>query len=288
MRKNNISYPYPVLRAEPVDFENSCFMSEYKLETSREGYTLMVDFSVSDSYSQSLIKEGKIRYAVHMICKETLFRNMYTSGDCRQKIFVKAGDIHGDVFVTGYLVADTEIDNYSNPDFGEGYKGISFTLHQGDIVGIGAKVKFQALFDKEIITDAASIMQVAEDRNIKYMETDIDNDHIIIKLPPAQFKIYRNLKFDKTKWDIANATIVIPTLVEVLSVMNQDRKAKERNESDFDSYPWFRTLSRNILEVAGKLNISEDELYEHPCRTAQILMNNNSAKVFNLIDEGSD
>lgn len=288
MRKNNISYPYPVLRAETVDFENSRFMSEYKLETSREGYTLTVDFSVKDSYSQSLIKEGKIKYAVHMICRETLFRKMYKSGDCKQTIFIKAGDVHGDVFVTGYLVADTEIANYSNPDFSEGYKGISFTLHQGDIVGIGDKIKFEAVFANEIITDAASIMQVAEDCNIKYMATDIDNDHIIIKLPSDQFKIYRKLKFDKAKWDIANAIIVIPALVEVLSVMNHDRKAKARNESDFDSYPWFRTISRNISEVAGKLKVSEDEMYEHPCRTAQILMKNNSGKVFNLIDEGDD
>lgn len=288
MRKNNISYPYPVLRAEPVDFKSGHFVIQYNLETTRAGYTLTVDFNVNDPYSQNLIKEGKIKYAVHVLCRDTLLRKMYKSDASKQVISIKAEDVHGAVFVRGYLIAESEITNYSNPDFAEGYKGFSFTLHQGDIIGIGERWRFDAVFEEEIITNAASIMRIEEDNSIKYMETDLENDHIIIKLPPEQVEIYRSLQFDKTKWDITHAAIVVPVLVEVIAVMNQERKAQDEYESGYCAYPWFRTISRNITEVAGKLKMQEDELYEHPCRTAQILMKNNSAKVLNLISEGGD
>lgn len=280
MLRNDVSYPYPVLRTETGDFDNSIFTDEFELKAVQNGYELTPKFSVNNSYIERLIEEGKLKYAVSIICKSTLMREMKYVENDGTPIFLSAETVHYQVNYGGYIIAIQDVEDYSDIDFSEGYQGISFKLGRGAVVGIGNEHHFKALFEKDIINDASSIISIRGSDQEKYMKVDLENDHINVILPTVQCSAYKRCGGKKQKYTLLHSVVIIPALVEAISVI----KATD-SEADLAKRPWFITISQIITKLASSLNESEEMLYDYPTRTAQIIMSDNSGSALKIIDE---
>mgnify|MGYP003292548749 CR=1 FL=1 len=287
MLRNDVSYPYPILRTDTGDFDNSVFTDKFELKTVQNGYELTPKFSVNNSYIEKLIEEGKLKYAVSIICKSTLLREMRYVENDGTPIFLAAETVHYQVNYGGYIVAVQDIEDYIDTDFSEGYRGISFKLSRGAVVGIGNERHFKALFEKDVINDASSIISVLGSDQEKFMKVDLHCEHINVILPTAQCSMYKRCGGKTQEYTILHSVVIIPALVEAISTMKKEIAAMENGEED-DSLverPWFITLSQIIRKLADSMGEPEYILYDYPVRTAQIIMGNNSGAALKIIEE---
>lgn len=280
MLSNNANYPYPVLRTTAVDYNASVFNDDCTLEVTPNGYKIITNFSVNNDQISEMINQGILNYALYISCKSTLLREMKYTDPQNPVIEIGSDEVHYLVSYLPYIICTQDIERFSTEDFVDDYTGIDYRLESGSIIGIGTDRQFHALFEKDIIRDASSIIEVQGSDNEKFMKIDLEGNKIKVILPADQCGIYKNLKGKKNKYSLANSVVIIPALIEAISLMREtdddDEPAKK---------PWFLTLQKQISEISRTLNEPESKLYDYPARTAQIIMSNNSGAALKAIEE---
>ena len=280
MLRSDASYPYPVIRTTAGDFGKTVFKDDIKVEAGIDGYKLTTNFSVNNPAIQNMLNKGLLKYAVSITCKSTLLREMYYVDVVPSEIMIDAGNVHYQVNYIAYIIANEEISHYTNEDFSEDYKGIEFRLKRGDIVGIGTPRLFKALYERDQINDVSSIITVSGSDTQNYMTVDLDNPQIKVILPKEQLSLYKTCGNRKDKYSLLHSVVVIPALMEAIYVAQTAEDGSEEAQR-----PWCITLQQQIKQLSSMLHESEEFLYEHPLRTAQIIMNNNSKSALNSIEE---
>lgn len=271
MLRADVSYPYPVVRTTTVDFGCTVFSDQIQLETTDTGYRFITDFSVNNEEITQLIKNRILSYAVFVSCKSTLLRKMYYVDSDNPIINIDAKDVHYQVKYMPLIVALQDIDAYWNEDFSEDYKEEPYKLTRGSIFGIGSERQFRALFDKDIIRDAASIVSISGSNEEKYMKIILDSNQIKVLLPTDQCTKYKGFKTERSKYALLHSVFVVPALIEAITAIQTTDP-----EDDRAHRPWFITLEQEIQKLSTKLHEPLDNFYEYPTRTAHILLENNS------------
>lgn len=278
MLRSDVSYPYPIVRTTAVDFYTTVFNDEITIEATSDGYRLKTNFSVNNESVSEMIAKGKLRYAVGITCKSTLLREMHYV-DPDDVITIHAGKVHYQVNYIAYIIATEDIPLYLLDDFIDDYKDVDYSLKEGSVVGIGLSRSFKALYEADHIKDAASIITVSGSDQAKHMTVDLDNPQISVILPQEQCTSYKNCKGRKDKYPLLNSVVVIPALMEAITAIGN------QEDDEMSKRPWFITLEMEIKRLAKQLNESEDYLYEHPLRTAQIIMDNISGYALKSIED---
>lgn len=280
MLRNEASYPYPVIRTITGDFRNTVFNDDITFETTKDGFRLHPHFSINNSDIKKLIDLGRLKYAISVTCKSTLFRKMYFIEKEDTVIEIPAGDVHFQVNYIAYIVACEDINEYYVPDFSEDYQNIMFNIKRGSIIGIGHMKTFRALYDKDLIKDASSIIEVLGSDSVKYMKVELEHPHIQVILPQKQCDAYKNCKGRKNKYPLLSAVVVVPALMEAI-----DAASKCSDGDDVSMRPWCITLKEQITKISKQMHIDEEQLYESRLTTAQIILGNNSEFALKKIEE---
>lgn len=283
MPSDYVNYPYPVIKTYTDNFEKTVFVDSITRETNPKGYILKTDFSVNNDQITEMINNGLLQYAVYVVCKTTMLRKMFYITDENPNIEINANEVHYLVSYKAFVICKKDIPDYYNDDFVPEYKGIKFSLKQGDIVAVGEEQSFDAIFEKDIIKDAASIIQVQGSDNEKYMRIELGEHHIQVIIPSDECLTYKNIGNTKSKYPLLHAVLTIPALIEAISTMSI--QLEKDPEGDLTHLAWFMTLQHAISKIAEEHNKTEDFLYEHPSYTAQIIFNNNLKTVLQRIDE---
>lgn len=286
MLRNDVSYPYPVLRTFLSDYKESFFYSDITVETTDSGYQLSYDFSVNNDKKNKLFADGLLSYAMYICCPRTLMREVQYLASGKDCINIKAEDVHYQVEYASYIIAVQDINHFTDEDFGEGFENIDFTIPKGSIVGIGRSGQFTAMFNDDIIKDAGSIIKIKGSDNEKYMKIDLSGDTIVVWMPTEQSTIYKNMPKSKNSQTLLHSIVTIPALVEAIALIAKTRESRSPEDQECAERPWYLTIDRAIKELAKASGESEQLLYDYPLRTAQMIMKNNSAKALKLI-EGS-
>ena len=271
MLRADVCYPYPVLRPVAVDFVNTIFSDQIHVENTATGYKLITNFTVNNDNIAQMIEKGILSYAVFVFCKTTLLRKMFYIDNDNPIINIEAKDVHYQVKYTAFMVVLQDIAAYWDEDFEEDYKENHYKLGRGSIFAIGSERQFRALYDKDIIHDAASIVSISGSDEEKYMKIILDSPQIKVLLPKEQVTKYKAFKNEKSKYPLLHSIFVVPALVEAISTMQTTEP-----EDDMAHRPWFITLEQEINKLSQKLDEPLDNLYEYPTRTAHILLENNS------------
>ncbi len=271
MLRADVSYPYPVLRPTAVDFDSTVFTDIIQIENTSKGYRLITEFSVNNENIRRMIEDRILSYAVFVSCRSTMLRKMYYIDSDNPIIDIEAKDVHYQVNYTAFMVVLQDIDSYWDEDFSEDYRENHYRLGRGSVFGIGSERQFRALFDKDIIRDAASIVNISGSDEEKFMKIILDNDQIKVLLPTEQCTKYKGFKNEKSKYPLLHSIFVVPALVEAISAMQTTEP-----EDDRAHRPWFITLEQELAKLSQTLHEPLDNLYEFPTRTAHILLENNS------------
>src|SRR5690606_26934476 len=85
--------------------------------------------------------EGKAKYALHVECPQTSFRKIYQSDESRIEANIPENRIRGKIDVHAFVLAKETIENYTNPNLNNFYKGASITYEKGNILALGDAVE---------------------------------------------------------------------------------------------------------------------------------------------------
>ena len=185
--KNNRLYPYPVLSQDHDDYvDNSFYPNDLSFEHDSETATIKTNIVIGDEMIKSFISDGSISLNCHVECSTTKYRKVFKIGfdelnDC--KIDIPLKDINDTVEICFVLVANQDIESYSNPNL-----------------------------------NVPSIFDITKSETEEHITFDFETgDKIIIYLPPEDYLIYEKSK--GTAIRIKQMMTVIPVLVELFGIL---------------------------------------------------------------------
>ena len=271
MLNDNMNFPYPILRENNEDYKKSKFISNVSVNSEENGFRINAEFLVENERIKKLIDDDFVEYALQIECTKTWFRSIETSKNNIIEIFIKSDKLNQKVVLCPCLIVKKNIENYTNDDFSDDYENMFFDIHIGEALAVGKIKYFEANYEKDIINKPASIVNVTYDEKIKNMECYIEYERIQVVLPKEQYKYYIQNSNDENKYPIMNSIVVIPALVQALSIMSKD-------ESDYENYNWYKTIRNKLMKLCSNKDTDYKKMLETPVSTAQILVENISEK----------
>lgn len=277
----NINYPYPIIREYTDDYQSTDFIGELKVLLEPHGYAVHTNFEISNEEIRSLLSKGILTYALEVQCVSTWFRKLYLIQD-NKVIRLDSQMIHERVELMPCIIVATAIEGFTNKDFAEEYQGMKFDLNVGDIIGIGQKRTFDALYQNDIIKNGSSIVDVGGSDKLKEIQCDFSRSTIKITLPVDQYESYRSCGYNRSKYKMLNAILIVPVLVEAIGIIAADEKDQD-HQSGHQNRAWYKTIVVNLKRFAENDERKYMQLLEKPFASAELLLGNNSAKALDFL-----
>ena len=223
MLNSAINYPYPLLRATPGDYLHSLFNATINVKSLTNGYEISVDFHLENNEMKELIREHKASYALEIQCISTWYRKLEFSASDSLVLFIPSTLIHERVDLCPCIVAIDSIADFHSSDFAEEYDSLSIPINTGEVLAIGERKKFDALYKDDIIRKSESIVHFKTDDHATTMFCEWEYEIIQIHLPPKQYDEYNRIgKWEPWKIPLLNAIYIIPVIVEAITFIYQD------------------------------------------------------------------
>lgn len=102
-------YPYPVLAYYSDDYKDGSF--EATIDLRKDGYNIRIDFmaSLTNEGLKRLIQTGQARYAYHLECAQTGFREVVTTDKVSESCVLSDKKICGKLQICPFIVAVQDI-----------------------------------------------------------------------------------------------------------------------------------------------------------------------------------
>lgn len=246
--KNNRLYPYPVLSQDHDDYvDNSFYPNDLSLEHDSETATIKTNIVIGDDMIKSFISDGSISLNCHVECSTTKYRKVFKIGfdelnDC--KIDIPLKDINDTVEICFVLVANQDIESYSNPNLNARYLDANISLFKYRTLGYTETEEFKIKKQLDTNGEVPSIFDITKSETEEHITFDFETgDKIIIYLPPEDYLIYEKSK--GTAIRIKQMMTVIPVLVELFGIL------KSGDNSDFIDKGWYMVLERALEKIPG-------------------------------------
>lgn len=282
MLNSSMNYPYPILRGEKTDYQNSVFTAQLSKKNLIDGYMIKVIYSVSNPEIQQLIEDKKAAYALQIQCVSTWFRKLEISSTSIHEFKLPSNMIHERVDMCPCIIALEDITNFNNPDFSEDFEGITFSVNSGEVLAIGERQKFDAIYKDDIIKKGDPIVHFISDEQASVMYCEYDFDTIRIHLPKQQNAKYNHIgTYEGWKVPVLNAIYVIPAIAMGIEEIYKDTCLG--GNGMMERWSWYKTLKVMIQRKAKDVDSVYRKMLSDPIKTAQMLMNDNSAQALEIV-----
>lgn len=244
MNLSDISLPYPVLGVNddvmpvlPADAVTVVNGEDDKCFT----------FSISLKYSNNdilrLVNEGSAVYTCEYECSKTMMRQCVKAATPQFKIVIPRTAVAGRINFNAYVTVVKPISDYVNSGFNDDYAGAAFDMEPGDILAAFPSWSYDADIDYAKLQAAGSFMMIRENKNIADVLFNIEEDKIMIELPPKHYEAYCNDTVRGSAQTI-HSSLVLNALTYALL-----------NYKDHEEKLWARTIDyrlRTEEEFKGK------------------------------------
>lgn len=268
-------YPYPVLAYYSDDYKDGSF--EATIDLRKDGYNIRIDFmaSLTNEGLKQLIQTGQARYAYHLECAQTGFREVVTTDKVSESCVLSDKKICGKLQICPFIVAVQDITGYNNPGFHDDYSGAAFEIEAGCVLAVGRQVNATITKETEDLANTPSVFSI--------MIVGIDGQKIVIKLPLNDYYSYKQLAKAPITQPVLNAITIIPALTYALEEL-KCRSIEEREE--LSECIWYRTVRKALLTKFDVDIESDDFNQQNMVVLAQRLINDPLAEAFKVLCDG--
>jgi hypothetical protein len=245
MKLTERAFPHPVV-GNSDDVLDSAFQATIEPKYDHESYHISVRVACSSPTICELVNRGQACYVLHVECGNTLYREKFDFNSTEWNVVIPRQNLHSTVDVNVFVIAQRDIRSYrienAHPDYGN----MSFSVETGDILAVAEGLSFDADIDFDMLRSVRSIVEVAErtdDQESAPVVIDLNYERIRLVLSKADFATYRVLRTNKVLSQTLIAMLVIPALVEAITVLRG-------SGSDYEELRWYRCLKKKI-EVEG-------------------------------------
>lgn len=259
MKLSQRSFPHPVV-GNADDVVDAAFQAAISVYNDRVNYYICVKVQCSSNTISKLVKKGDAAYVLHVECGNTLYRSATEFTQDEREFMIPGEYLNSTVEVNVVAQAKKDIAKYKVDQAHADYGDATFSVSAGDILAVSEGFTFDADINFDTLRSMSSIMQIREhdDPGDLPMEVDLSDEKITIYLSHLDFENYKIIRAHSALSASLIATLVLPALVEALTVLKGDH-------SDVEDTRWCRCLKRRI-EHAGL------SLEAHPLRLAQDLL----------------
>jgi hypothetical protein len=249
MRIRPRSYPHPVLTHFSDDIVNSVFMPVVTVRANKNAYVFDAVFKTNNADLLTLIGNKKARYAVHVECAQTRYRNVFKDGAEKFTFEIAAGMLDGHVELTLFILAASPMDKYRNGHFHPDYARLTFRVRKGDTLAVGHDREFTAEKKNDPLRNVPSIFSIVPSdlEDATGMDIDASGPKVRVTLSRPNFDAYASLKSDQSLHPMLSAVVIVPALVAVL-----DEIRRAAIEGTIDSYAdrrWFIVVARRLRDM---------------------------------------
>lgn len=255
MQLRNRYYPYPVIVEGGDYYENSEFSSSVNQEM--EGYDAKITITVelNDTLLLQKIEQGEVVYAHHIECPQTCYRRVIKTKEKVKDILLKDKDVNGIVQICSFVIAEKDIDKYTNESFAADYRGWKFNIEKGCILAIGNQYNVRINKIRDDLANTSSIFSIVPnaDQTENNLLVDLGQQKIVISLPEKTYQQYYNIQGYIDIQPAMHSMIIVPALVYVFSELRSTENLEE-----MEYYRWYRSLKKACNGIG--INIDEEGL----------------------------
>lgn len=284
--KNKL-YPYPVLSSYSDDYK--CGSFDVEVGIIRDGYNLIINFcaSLTSEGMLELIKSGRAKYVFHLECAQTGFRTAVQTNKPSEEYPLLSKSINGKLQICSFVVASSDIKDYSNQDFHDDYSGLHFDIEEGCVLAVSKMVVVNISKEIDEPSNTSSIFNVImnTDRNCHEMLVDMTGRKILVMLPLNDYYCCKQLQKTPLAQPILNAMTIIPALIYVLEEL---KSYSSQDLADVEDILWFRVLKKTLRKQFGIDMESDDFRNQNIVALAQKLINSPISDAFKVLATGFD
>jgi len=243
------SYPHPVLAHFGDDIVNSAFMPVVTVKANKNAYSFDAIFKTNNTDLLKLIAQKEARYAVHVECPQTRYRNIFKSESDKMSFEIPAGMLDGNVEVTSFILASKPIDKYRNDLFHPDYAKLTFRVRKADTLAVGLDHEFTAEKKVDPLRKVPSIFSIQPNDEPEATGMDIDSagNKVTVRLSRPNYDAYALLRNDAKLHPMLSLAVIVPALVAVIDEMR--REAAAGSIGEYKDRRWFLVVSRRLREI---------------------------------------
>jgi hypothetical protein len=243
------SYPHPVLAHFGDDIVNSTFMPVVTVKANKNAYSFEAIFKTNNADLLQLIAQKKARYAVHIECPQTRYRNVFKSDSDKMSFEIQAGMLDGNVEITSFVLASTPLDKYRNDGFHPDYAKLTFRVSKGDTLAVGHDHEFTAEKKVDPLRRVPSVFSIQpnDEPGATGMDIDSSGNKVTVKLSRPNYDAYGHLRNDAKLHPVLSLAVIVPALVAVIDEIR--REAIAGSIGEYKDRRWFLVVSRRLREI---------------------------------------
>lgn len=267
-------YPYPVLAyyKPNEDYKTGSFSVDIK--EAIDGYQpkLVFDAALTEPGLASLVNAGLAKYAYHLECVSTCYRDVILTDQKHKVVKLSSGDVRGRLDICPFVIAVKDIPKYKNPNFHQDYEGMEFNIEAGSVLAVGVQARSNIDPEMDDFRDMSSIFSVIKnpDDSVSEMVIELNQPKILIMVTRED-----KIRFDAIKKTFAYNAVIdalagIPALTYAIRYI-QSATPEQRN--NLSQKIWYNSIKKRLKKVL-KIDIDEGGLDgEDPLVIAQKLLN---------------
>ncbi len=269
MQLRNKYYPYPVIVEGGGYYENSSFATDLKQEMDGYNVKLTLSSDLQDDRLNEMVNQGTVIYAYHIECPQTCYRRVVKSHNNSVDIILKDTDVNGVVQICSFLVAETDIEKYTNESFSADYRGWKFNIEKGCILAIGNQYNIRVNKIRDDLANTSSIFSIVpnKDQSESNILVDWGQQKLVIKLPELTYQQYYNVQNYVDIQPLMHSMVIVPALIFVFSEL----KTIDDLEG-MEYYRWYRSLRKACEAIGVTLNVESVKKLDS-LKVAQQLLN---------------
>jgi hypothetical protein len=249
-------FPHPLLAGNRTDYTSGSFSLHIDEHNSdNKEFFFKLHYELDCPGIEKLVNEGKAKVFLRLKSSATSYREKKDfDPDTHQCSFaISKLKVAKTIFIKAYIVTANKITKFSLPEHNPLYfRSTVFDLRKGDILAESALFEVR-LDDTELEKPLSSIFKISQfDEDTESVVANFNNEFIRIFLAPRLYAIYYNLRKKGELRRYLSAVIVIPALIEALSIMQTEPST---DYISYENYRWYRTIEKKL----EKLNIDLDE-----------------------------
>lgn len=275
MQLRNKYYPYPVIIEGGEYYSGASFSST--VTQVIEGYNLRLQLSVKldDKKLLEMVDSGDVIYAHHIECPQTCFRRIIKTKDTQSEFIIKDADVNGLVQVCTFLIANKDIEKYTNNAFSSDYRGWKFNIEKGCVLAVGNQFNIRVNKQKDDFANTASIISIVKntDPNETTISVDLSQQKIIISVPEITYNQYDSIQSYIDVQPVMHSMLIVPAISYALTEL---RRAGDQL-FEYEENRWYRGLKKACKAIG--VDIDEESLKTiDVVKIPQLLMDSPIAK----------
>lgn len=246
---DNARFSHPVLSPFTDDYSKGSFDFEIQdaAESAKTGkLTIHGTLDVSEPNIGRFLEEGQAESGVYITCLSTYYSRFHRTDQGAWTINLPSGTVRNKVQIRPVIFSVSDSISVTDESLHEEYRGLTFPLNPGDLIGFAEEQLFEAGLEK--LAPMESIFRLVRNESIEegQFEIDTDQQHIAIHVSPKLHADLQEMRNRPRGRDILLSSLYLPCVMEVLSVASEGDSADKR---------WYQVLearcSAEDIEIDG-------------------------------------